>query len=337
MAYTKTEKALHRIYLKNYFLSRSSLEMEEILVGPKIKELEIQEYVFITGLARSGTTALMRQIFETDDYASLQYSNMPMLLMPNLWKKKLNLEAHERAHKDGIIVDGNSPEEFDEYFWKAFLKDRYIQEGMMPHEVPGDVLKKYMTYVALICHSKNKTRYVSKNNNNILRLDALRQMPNNLIFVLFRDPFSHASSLMKLDRSFTQSQEEDPFALEYFNFLGHHEFGLGHKPFWLTEAFKERVDRFSKDQIEYWIAVWINYYQYLLEQNPEQLHLLCFEDLIQEPARVYQYVADTIQSTKLRIPESRHRPASYQAIDCDPDLLKEAQEIYQRLKALLPY
>ena len=337
MAYTKTEKALHRIYLKNYFLSRSSMEMEEILVGPKIKDLEIQEYVFITGLARSGTTALMRQIFETKDYASLQYSNMPMLLMPNLWKKKLNLEAHERAHKDGIIVDGNSPEEFDEYFWKAFLKDSYIQDGLVPHEVPEDILKKYMTYVALVCHSKNKTRYVSKNNNNILRLDALRQIPNHLIFVLFRDPFSHASSLMKLDRSFTESQQEDPFALEYFNFLGHHEFGLGHKPFWLTDKFKERVERYNKDQIEYWIAVWINYYQYLLEQHAEQVHLICFEDLIQEPARVYNYVSDTIQSTELNIPESKHRPSSYQTIECDPALLQEAQELYHKLKAKRSY
>lgn len=337
MAYTKTEKTLHRLYLKNYFLSRSSLEMEEIVFGSKIRDLEISEYVFITGLARSGTTAIMRQIFATQDYASLQYSNMPMVLMPNLWKKKLNLEAHERAHKDGILVDGNSPEEFDEYFWKAFLKDSYIGESLVPHDVSEEVLNKYMTYVALVCFSKNKSRYVSKNNNSILRLDTLRRIPNHIIFLLFREPFAHASSLMKLDKSFTQSQEEDPFVLDYFNFLGHHEFGLGHKPFDLTSNFTERQKRYDRSDINYWLSVWINYYSYLLQQDLEGLDLICFEDLIQDPQKVYGYISQRIGSDTLQIPQARHKPASYSPKECDPGLWEEASSIYSGLRSCTPY
>ena len=88
----------------------------------------------------------MNKIFSTGEFASLQYSNMPFLLSPNLWKRKSKIESHERAHNDGIIIDGNSPEEFDEYFWKAFLKDTYIiKEGLEPHKVEDDVLDKYLT------------------------------------------------------------------------------------------------------------------------------------------------------------------------------------------------
>jgi hypothetical protein len=156
--YSKAEQNLHRLYLSNYFLAKSSLELEEILHGRKAKQREVKEYVFISGLARSGTTALMNKIFETGEYASLQYSNMPILLSPNMWNKKLKLEKHERAHKDGIIIDGNSPEEFDEYFWKVFLNDSYIKDGLLPHEVDDAILQKYKTYVALICLSKKKSK-----------------------------------------------------------------------------------------------------------------------------------------------------------------------------------
>ena len=193
--------------------------------GKKAGETEVEEYVFITGLARSGTTALMNKIFSSEEYASLQYSNMPILLSPNLWNKKLKIAKHERAHKDGIIIDGNSPEEFDEYFWKVFLNDSYIKDGLLPHEVDDKVLNKYKSYVSLICHSKKKHKYISKNNNNILRLDALKKIDGNKIIVLFREPLSHASSLMKLHKSFSENQKEDPFVLDYFNYLGHHEFG----------------------------------------------------------------------------------------------------------------
>ena len=192
-SYSKAEKNLHKLYLSNYFLSKSSFELEEIIHGRKAKQLPVEEYVFITGLARSGTTALMNKIFASEEYASLQYSNMPILLSPNFWNKKLKFAKHERAHKDGIIIDGNSPEEFDEYFWKVFLNDSYIQEGLLPHEVDKKVLEKYLTYVALICLSKGKQKYISKNNNNILRFSTLRKIKGNKIIVLFRDPVSHAS------------------------------------------------------------------------------------------------------------------------------------------------
>lgn len=336
-SYSRAEKNLHKLYLSNYFLSRSSLEIEEILFGKQAQEHPVREYVFITGLARSGTTALMNKIFSTGEYASLQYSNMPILLSPNLWNKKLKIAKHERAHKDGIIIDGNSPEEFDEYFWKVFLKDSYIKEGLFPHEVDEKVLKKYLSYVALICHSKKKDKYISKNNNNILRLSALKKIENHKTIILFREPLTHAASLMKLHRSFSETQKEDPFVLDYFNYLGHHEFGLGHKPFMLTQNFVQNREKYAHDDLNYWVASWVNYYEYLLDHFNSEFLLVSFEDLIEKPDTVFDHVSSRLKMDAVMLRDKKHRPSTYALQSCEPQLKDRAVRIYKELDSRKGY
>ncbi len=336
-SYTATEKTLHKLYLSNYFISKSSLELEEILYGSKAKKLEIKEYVFISGLARSGTTALMNKIFSTGEYASLQYSNMPILFSPNMWNKKLKIDSHERAHKDGIIIDGNSPEEFDEYYWKVFLNDSYIKDGLLAHEVPQKVLDKYLTYVSLICLSKGKQKYISKNNNNILRLSSLKKIEGSKVVILFRDPISHASSLKKLHKSFSASQTEDPFALDYFNYLGHHEFGLGHKPFVLNPNPEQQEMPYEIDSLNYWLQIWVNYYQYLIENIAMVDLLISFEDLVQQPNTVFEYVGTNLDVNTPMYSDKKHTPSQYDAPDCDSALVKRANEIYENLNLLRKY
>lgn len=332
-SYSGSDKFLHKVYLGNYALSKAGLELEEILHGRQAKELTVNEKVFVTGLARSGTTAVMNKIFETGEYASLQYSNMPFVLNPNLWKRKSKIESHERAHKDGIIIDGNSPEEFDEYFWKSHLKDSYIlEDGLSLHEVEKEILDKYLTYVKLICLSKGKTKYVSKNNNNILRLEALRKIDKSKIILLFRDPLAHASSLMKLHLRFSAEQKEDPFQLQYFDYLGHHEFGLHHKPFLLTSDFEHNRKKFKKDHIDYWLAIWLNYYHFLLNSMKDGDILICFEDLIAEPNRIYDQLAGQLSLEGDFSDTPKHNPSKYPEKDCDTQLLAQCRAVYKKLR-----
>ena len=336
--YSGVDKFLHRFYLSNYGISRATLEMEEIMHGPKARQWEVSQAVFVTGLARSGTTAVMNKLFGTGEYASLQYSNMPFLLCPNLWKRKAKIEAHERAHSDGIIIDGNSPEEFDEYFWKAILNDRYMdEEGMHPHDIPEDILIKYQTYMALICLAKGKHKYISKNNNNILRLEGLQRIPNARIIFLFRDPVAHASSLMKLDAKFTASQEEDPFTLSYFNYLGHHEFGKNHKPFLLTEEFRSNREKYTKDQLDYWLSVWQNYYSYLLNNHNNNYIYISFQDLILEPKRVFEYLTTELQIDGIQLTNYKHKPSEYGRAVCNNKLVNCCNEIFEKLNRLKLY
>ena len=83
--------------------------------------------VYVCGLARSGTTMLLHILDQVDVFKSLTYRDMPFVLAPNLWKQ-LSRHARqesvlaERAHVDGIYVDFDSPEGFEEVFWRTFGK-----------------------------------------------------------------------------------------------------------------------------------------------------------------------------------------------------------------------
>jgi hypothetical protein len=339
--YSGSDKLLHRVYLGNYPISLAALEMEEILYGKKAKQAPVKEMVFVTGLARSGTTAVMNKIFMSGEFASLQYSNMPFLLNPNLWKRKSEIAMHERAHGDGIYIDGNSPEEFDEYFWKAALKDSFIKEnGLELHDVSDDLIRKFSDYVHLICLAKGKNKYLSKNNNNILRFKGICSLPNQKTIVMMREPLAHASSLLKLHLQFCKEQEEDPFVLEYFDYLGHHEFGKHHKPFLLTDEFEERRNEFKTDDINYWLSVWLNYYKHVLklaEQSPKVFMLIRFEDLIEEPNTVINYLVNELNLESEFLPEKKHTPTSYPSISSDRKLATECQTIYSCLSSYTQY
>ena len=335
--YSGAEKFLHRFYLSNYFISKASFEMEESLFGKEINKQKIEQIVFVTGLARSGTTAVMRKLYETGAYASLTYNNMPFLFMPNLWKSSKETRLKERAHKDGILVNSNSPEEFDEYFWKVFLKNSYIKNELIRHDVPESILQKYRTYIGLICHSQKKNKYISKNNNNILRLESLNKIENSKIIFLYRHPLDHSASLLKLHMQFSEMQKKDPFIEEYFNFLGHHEFGNNHKPFLLSTFSQGESKKYSFNDINYWMQNWINYYGYLVEMNLENFELIAFEDLIHRPEKVYAHLyRELSMEVPVGIPDA-FKPTTYIEKSGDHLLMDKAMDIFERLNSFRRY
>ena len=68
------------------------------------------EFVIVSGLARAGTTSLTDQLFKAGKFSSLDYSNMPFLLAPNLWKKMYNpkkAKLKERKHGDKMMFGLN--------------------------------------------------------------------------------------------------------------------------------------------------------------------------------------------------------------------------------------
>ncbi len=221
---------------------------------------------------------------------------------------------------------------------KSNAKDSYIKEdGLTIHSVDDDLLDKYLTYAKLICLAKGMDKYISKNNNNILRLAALQKIENSKIIMLFRDPVSHASSLLKLDKRFSKEQTEDPFSLDYFNYLGHHEFGLNHKPFLLTTDFANQRQKFSKENLNYWLAIWLNYYSYLLNNNKDNYLFISFEDLINTPDTVYDFIADNLKVKSKFALSKKHNPSTYPILDCDVDLLKKCLTVYEQLSELKKY
>lgn len=335
--YTGVEKFLHRFYLSNPFISKASFEIEESLFGETAGKNKLEQIVFVTGLARSGTTALMRKLYESGEYASLTYNNMPFLFMPNLWKNKKTMALKQRAHQDGIMVNSDSPEEFDEYFWKVFLKDSYLGENLTQHDIPSEILMKYRTYISLICKSQNKKRYLSKNNNNILRINSLQKLENTKIIFMYRHPLDHSSSLLKLHQQFTSMQKQDPFILEYFNYLGHHEFGSNHKPFEFSSNLFEIFKQYPLTDINYWLTNWINYYNHLLEINNQNFVLVAFEDLIHNPDKVFGYLKEILSVPSLVPDPKKHKPPVYNEKNMDTILVDKALTIFEKLNSLRTY
>ena len=70
-------------------------------------------------MPRSGTTVLLNFLYQTNNFASLTYLDMPFILSPNLWSLftiKNNSVSKERIHNDGIKQSVFSPEALRRFF-----------------------------------------------------------------------------------------------------------------------------------------------------------------------------------------------------------------------------
>ena len=149
--YNFLQKNLHRLVLGNSLIKKTLFEIEKSLFYKKQVGTKDQQHIFVTGLPRSGTTILLNFIYQTNDFASLCYKDMPFILSPNLFgkiSKKKNIQSQERMHQDGIKFDLNSPEAFDDVFFKTFV-DEEIKENL---EI----------FVSLVLQRYKKNRYLSK-------------------------------------------------------------------------------------------------------------------------------------------------------------------------------
>ena len=166
--YNLFDKILHKQFLQNNNLS--NYLYERILNNSKKSQVDINgENIFITGLARSGTTALLNKIYSSGEFGSLLYRFMPFILIPELaskfYRNKLSLKKNkqERFHKDGILININSPECLDEVFWiKALGKYKYRLSK-------GSYLNLKSKRSIYVCQNIKKGGKFSKNNIKVVR------------------------------------------------------------------------------------------------------------------------------------------------------------------------
>ncbi len=260
--YSSIQKFLHDLVLSKKIINKSLFELEKIIYL-KNKDINNKSHVFITGLPRSGTTSLLNFLFSSHEYASLTYNNMPFILSPHFSKlfHKKNITKKERLHKDGIDFDNNSPEALDEIFFDN-------NEEFVKHEI--------VNYIQLILLSNNKTKYLSKNNLNYKRVDLIQSIfPNSIFLIPIREPLQHANSLLNQHLHFSQLQSEDHFIIRYMNYLGHHEFGLNHKPW------NNPIHFSDSNNINYWIEQWCLFYELIYKkfQYYKNCHFVIYEEL----------------------------------------------------------
>ena len=340
LGYSFSSRLLHRIALQSKIIAEISFDIENMIFSKKDHKFT-ENPVFISGLARSGTTMLMRYLHETGGFRSLTYQDMPFVLMPNLWKKlsfrKVAGELKERAHQDGILVSLESPEAFEEVFWRIFTGDQYIYKDRLKIlKTNTEVLSKFRDFVGnalLSSDQPDKLRYLSKNNNNILRLSYLKQsFPEAKIVIPFRDPLQHALSLLNQHTHFFAIQKEDKFSLDYMNWLGHFEFGLNQKPFDLNnnEIFRA-MENIPKSELDFWLLSWKNYYGFALENPEDSCLFFCYEEFCKSPSNVLQKLFPIIGVSGNTDRIKPFNPSEKKVSGYSESLLNECIDLYKKL------
>jgi hypothetical protein len=337
--YSFADRLTHRLALGFPSVAELSFELDQKCcpVAPFSGDVSGLPHVFVTGLARAGTTILMRHLHETGRFRSLTYRDMPFPLAPNLWKRasrrwRKHATDVARAHDDGMAVNSDSPEALEEVFWRIHCGDDYIRpDGLLPHRPDERTMLLFARYVAAILASgeTGQWRYLSKNNNNVLRLPALKaHFPQAMVLVPFRHPMAQAVSLWRQHRHFSDVQQRAPFVRSYMGWLGHHEFGAGHRPFVLEGHPQADAE---PSTLSYWLGHWIAAYKSLARRLDDRCIAICYEDLCRVPG-VWQALLD-----RLKLPVDR--PAQFEQssrraspLQVDPALMEEAEALYHTLR-----
>ena len=143
-------RLLHRIAFRAGTAQHALSDVEDALYADRIEGITADDPVFITSLPRSGTTILLKLLWQTGRFASHTYQDMPFVLCPLLWSRYTGqfaeeIEPTERAHGDGLEVSEESPEAFEEMSWKHFWPEHY-REGHIRPWSPGDDNEEFNSF-----------------------------------------------------------------------------------------------------------------------------------------------------------------------------------------------
>ena len=333
--YSFLSKIFHKFLLNSNEILKVFFEIEKKFFLKKIRNTKTQS-LFITGLPRSGSTILLNTLYKTNLFSSLKYSDMPFITSINLWSKikffKKDIKSKERAHKDGIKINAESPEAFEEVFWRSQLnfkdKDKLIYEK---NNYSKELIKNFEDFIKLIIYKNRKPFYLSKNNSNIIRIDLLaKNLSNKKIIILFRNPLNHCFSMFQQHINFIKSHKSDKFNLSYMNMLSHYEFGLNHKPFFLSNF----NSKYKPENINYWLEYWVMIYTHLLkEKKNKDVIFLSYESLINSPELIIKKILNILNiDLKVDTNEIHNKNKSHNYNKVNKEILLRANILYEEIK-----
>lgn len=290
--YSTVERLLHKVAFSALSVQLSAADVERAMYGKQFASLPVVQPIFVTSLPRAGTTLLLERLAALPSLASQTYRDMPFVLAPVLWQHlsgsfRVGHAKAERAHGDGMQVDVDSPEAFEEVAWRAFFPEKYSATRIALWQATdtGDdgfpeffrsLMQRVIAVRSIV--APTKTRYVAKNNANVARLPLLRRLhPDGRIVVPFRDPVAQASSLLSQHTRFLAMHREHEFTRRYMSDIGHFEFGALHRPIAFAGV-DEVCARYAPDTLEYWIAYWLHGFRHVLAYA-EDLQFVSYERL----------------------------------------------------------
>ncbi len=333
--YSFFQKLFHKLIVNNNYFLNISYDLEKILSKKHLQNTDTKK-LFITGYARSGTTILLNNLYNTGMFKSLTYEDMPFIMSPkinNLFKKfRVYKPDILRAHKDEIKINLLSPEAFEEVFWKNRLNGVYIKKNFLEvNDFSDDLIEEFLNYINLI-NSQNKI-YLSKNNNNILRIEKIKNISNSLILILFRCPKFQSKSLQNQHLNFSEKQKKDKFVLDYMNSIGHYEFGKNHKVF-----FNNNIHNNDLGDVNYWLYQWIKVYKYLLDikkknKDLNNVSFLSYEKLSKNTDSFNRELSNFLKmNIHINKIENKNEQNKIKNLSFNKHLLDEANIIYDEME-----
>lgn len=225
-------------------------DLETGYLRRRMDGIELDRPVFITGLARAGTTILLNLFSSLPNIGTHQYRDFPFLFIPYVWNKYQDRtakpqEPFERAHKDRIKITKKSPEAFEEPIWRHFFP--FVHETNARHVLTAEDDNPrfntfYIEHLRKMLLIRRGKRYVSKGNYNITRLEYLANLlPDARFVVPVRHPLTHVNSLVRQHRLFSGYSMEEKRVPLFFKAAGHYEFGPQRVPINIDAKSPQRI------------------------------------------------------------------------------------------------
>jgi hypothetical protein len=334
------------IRASDYFLVRFSRRSQSLLrrigdwetqfLGARLTAIPLERPVFVTGLARSGTTLLLELLAAIDGVATHRYRDFPFLTIPYFWNRYLDsFPVHEqpveRPHQDRIYITRESPEAMEEPLWRAFFPHGHTGDSlhrMTAGDANPEFERFYAEHLRKLLLVRGGRRYVAKNNYHVPRLEYLASLfPDAQFIVPIRHPLTHVNSLVRQHQKFSNYAAADPRVPRWLEAAGHFEFGPQRLPIRLQEGEGERtLAAWTRGEEHLGYAIqWKQVYGFvemLRQTNAElaqRILVVRYEDLCDAPEPTFRNLLQAIgvdrQSANRALPhlekisKSEHAPA----------------------------
>lgn len=268
-----------RLFASTASLWRRLGNLETRALADALEDVHVQAPIYVTSLARAGTTIVTEMLERHQDVTSHRYSDFPNVWTP-YWRNDLLQKTRretprlqERAHQDRIQVSNDSPEAVEEVLWMHFFPDWHgrasdqVLDGSSPN-LAFDAF--YRDHIRKLLAVRGCSRYLAKGNYNIARLGYLLELfPDARFLVPLRDPAQHIASLAKQHRLFMAASRHDPRTPRQLAWSGHFEFGPRRNFVHFGDESAARSIRecwAGGREVEGWARYWAATYRHLFER-----------------------------------------------------------------------
>ncbi len=251
-----------------------SRELSGVLSG-----VPVREPIYIAGLARAGSTILLELVASAEGVVTHRYRDFPPVFIPYWWNRFVDraqsrtLEAKERPHGDRIRITPESPEAMEEPLWMAFFPsahDPAVSQLLGDQHAHPEFERFYRDHIRKLLLVRGGTRYASKGNYNVTRLEyLLRIFPDARFVIPIREPARHVASLLRQHRRFSEGCTGNPRGLAHLRQAGHFEFGLDRRPINTGDGARTgEILQLWRDghELRGWARYWSQVYGYVAER-----------------------------------------------------------------------